>query len=584
MWLHKYNAFPDEKFRGHVLPVCCPLHDRRGSVKTIGGQMPWLYKNPSFAGKCHVIRFLPPVVFAIVALIGACVTLVVYNAEKTADRVRFDGFVDTAVDRVVNRVQQHIALLISTHAFFSATAGEMSRPAFARFVAGLDLEGEFKGIRGIGFARLIETGNEQSVEQELLRNYAVEREVWPVTTIERRAPITLLEPFDARNRAALGYDMFSEVRRRLAMTDAMASREPRASAPVQLAQEITPIKQAGFLVYIPLSATRDGDVEGFVYSPFRAGDLHAAALDRQPHLPLALRTQDVTEGEPMLLYRSDEFAEDGAATRLAGQRTVEIAGRKWLFSAHAVEAFGDRTYHPYSVVVGTISLLLAFAFAMSIRFQIKFVAAARALQAASERDINEKDLMLQEMKHRIKNSIARVLAIARQTAGSSSDIDEFSQSFTARLNAMANAQDMLTRSHWRRADLRELLATELEQVFGASHADDKIDGPPILLDERATQALGLTFHELATNALKYGGLSDEGGDLRIRWSVQGKRKARTLRLDWTETSPVPVEPPQGSGFGTRLIEANIRGELGGTLERTFRAEGMSFTMVIPLRS
>lgn len=545
--------------------------------------MPWLKKSVLHR-ECRVIRILPPAVFAIMVLIGACVTLVVYNAERTADRVRFDGFVDTAIDRVVGRVHQHIALLISTHAFFSATPGKMSRPAFARFVEGLDLEGAFKGIRGIGYARLIETGNEQSVELELWRNYAQKQQVWPVTTIDTRVPITLLEPFDARNRAALGYDMFSEVRRRRAMEEAMASRKPRASAPVQLAQEITPIKQAGFLVYIPFSATPDGDVEGFVYSPFRAGDLHTAALDRHPYMPVALKTQDVTEEEPMLLYQSDDFSEAGTMAWLAGERTVEIAGRKWLFSAHATEAFGGQTYHPYSVVVGTISLLLALAFAMSTRFQIKSVSAAHALRAASERDINEKDLMLQEMKHRIKNSIARVLAIARQTAGSSNDIDEFSQSFAARLNAMANAQDMLTRSYWRRTDLRELLATELEQVFGTSHADDKIDGPPVLLDERATQALGLTFHELATNALKYGGLSDDGGDLRIRWAIQGTRKARKLRLDWIETSPVPISEPQDSGFGTRLIDANIRGELGGTLERTFRPEGMRFTMVIPLGS
>ncbi|WP_417766640.1 CHASE domain-containing protein [Stappia sp.] len=518
------------------------------------------------------------------ALIGACVTLVVYNAEKTADRIRFDGLVDNAVDRVVDRVHQHIALLISTHAFFSASSGEMSRPAFARFVKGLDLEGDFKGIRGIGYARLIETGDEQGIEQELLRNYALEQNVWPVTTIDTRAPITLLEPFDVRNRAALGYDMFSEIRRRLAMQDAMESREPRASAPVQLAQEITPVKQAGFLVYIPFSATPGGKVEGFVYSPFRAGDLHTAALDRQPQLPVALQTQDVTEDEPVLLYRSDGFTENGAVAKLVGERTVEIAGRKWLLSAHATGAFSDHANHLYSIVVGSISLLLALAFAMSTQFLIKSVAAAHALRAASEREIKEKDLMLQEMKHRIKNSIARILAIARQTAGSSSDIDQFSQSFTARLNAMANVQDMLTRSHWRRTDLRELLATELEQVFGTSHADEKIDGPPVLLDERATQALGLTFHELATNALKYGGLSDDGGDLRIRWEITGRRKARRLRLDWTETSPVPVAPPQDTGFGTRLIDANIRGELGGTLERKFGPTGMCFTMVIPLGS
>ena len=192
--------------------------------------------------------------------------------------------------------------------------------------------------------------------------------------------------------------------------------------------------------------------------------------------------------------------------------------------------------------------------------------------------------MLQEMKHRIKNSIARVLAIARQTAASSDTIDEFSQSFSARLHAMANAQDMLTRSHWRQADLRELLATELKQVLGSDY-DERIDGPKVLLDERTTQALGLTFHELATNALKYGGISFGEGDLRISWTVTGRRKHRELQLSWVETSSGPIDtsgPIPTSGFGTRLIDANIRGELGGQLERELRPDGMSVRMVIPL--
>jgi two-component sensor histidine kinase len=87
-----------------------------------------------------------------------------------------------------------------------------------------------------------------------------------------------------------------------------------------------------------------------------------------------------------------------------------------------------------------------------------------------ERNLVARDLMLQEMKHRIKNSIARILAMARQTARRSPDLEAFSKSFTARLQAMANAQDMLTRSTWGRADLRALLLQELGQVFG--EADD----------------------------------------------------------------------------------------------------------------
>lgn len=536
-------------------------------------------------------RYLPPIVFLVVAAIGVGMTTVVYRAEETADRVRFERLADDAVERVLGRVRQHVALLISTHAFFSAQAGQMSRSAFQTFVAALDLEGQFEGIRGIGYARLIPTGKEQAAEEDLARNYGLQREVWPKTNQVLRTPIVLLEPSDERNRVALGYDMFNESRRRAAMTAAIDSGEMRASAPVELVQEITETKQAGFLVYIPFSAPRDDGaaalsgppgIDGFVYAPFRAGDLHQAALAREPSFPVEIETVDTSDGSDALLFRTAGFDPAQFAKGHSVERRIETAGRQWAFRIHPSTAFSALKKNFYSLLTGAISFLLALALAMSSRFQLKAVEAAEKLRAVSEKTVQEKDLMLQEMKHRIKNSIARVLAIARQTAANSDTIEDFSQSFTARLNSMANAQDMLTRSHWQRADLRELLNTELEQVFGDSCSEEKITGPKVLLDERTTQALGLTFHELATNALKYGGISTNNGDLLVNWEVQRVGKGRRLQLDWIETSAHPVEEPERSGFGTRLIDANIRGELGGSIDRDFRPGGMSVRMNIPL--
>jgi CHASE1-domain containing sensor protein len=523
-----------------------------------------------------------------VALVGIGATAVVYRAEEAGDRIRFESVADDTVDRVVSRVREHVALLISTHAFFSAQKGQVSRPAFDRFVDGLELSREFEGIRGIGYAARIEVGEEESIEARLEQGYALQRSVWPETDQPIRTPIVLLEPFDARNRAALGYDMFSEPRRRVAMKQAIARGAAQASAPVELVQEITEAKQAGFLVYIPF--TREGDllpdspsaVEGFIYAPFRAGDLHDAVLKRLANETFVLETVDVSDGEPVFLYRSPGFEETETITGMSVTRTVPVAGRNWAFTVRATPAFRSSTRHLYTILVGAISLLLALAFALATRFQLKLVESAHTLRAVSEKTVQEKDLMLQEMKHRIKNSIARVLAIARQTAASSETLSDFSTSFSARLNAMANAQDMLTRSHWQRADLEELLKTELEQVFGGARETDRLSGPKVLLDERTTQALGLTFHELATNALKYGGVASSEGDLDVHWEILGSGRQKRLRIDWIETSPEPVEPPTSQGFGSRLIDANIRGELGGTLEREFPRTGMKVRMVIPV--
>ena len=189
--------------------------------------------------------------------------------------------------------------------------------------------------------------------------------------------------------------------------------------------------------------------------------------------------------------------------------------------------------------------------------------------------------MLQEMKHRIKNSITRVLAIARQTASGATDVGEFSASFAARLQAMAASQDMLTRSRWQKADLGDLLRIELGQVFGKDLPDEILTGSQVLLDEKTTQALGLTFHELATNALKYGDANAIGA-LRIDWRLQGVGRDRKLALNWRETGQSALTAPAKSGFGTKLIDLNITRELRGTITRDFRPDGLKVAIAIPL--
>jgi two-component sensor histidine kinase len=228
-------------------------------------------------------------------------------------------------------------------------------------------------------------------------------------------------------------------------------------------------------------------------------------------------------------------------------------------------------------------LLLAGAMAMAARNQIRAFETASLLHEATEKSLADRDLMLQEMKHRIKNSITRVLAIARQTASGSTDIAEFSSSFAARLQAMAASQDMLTRSRWQKADLAELLRIELGQVFGTKLPDDMLVGETVMLSEAQTQALGLTFHELATNALKYGEAGNSVDALRVSWRVSQKGRVRLLELRWCETVDEQIQPPAKTGFGTKLIDMNIKHELGGEIRREYGETALVIEIDIPLR-
>lgn len=533
-------------------------------------------------------RFLPILVFLVVAAIGFGMSFSMYRTSNIERESALDMAADDIADRLASRFNQHMSLLEATKAFFTATNGDVSRAAFKTYVAGLDTEDRYDGIQGIGFARMIYTGNEATAEKMIAENYDAGMDVWPEETDQDfRAPIVLLEPDDMRNRNAVGYDMYTEPVRREAMADAFASDTPRASGPVELVQEITSEKQTGFLLYLPfkvdngpVNAEGNLPLSGFIYAPFRAGDLYEAVVAVEPDLPVAIEAHDQDAAETPL-FKSENYDTALEESDVSVERTIDIAGRTWVLDVTPTEAFEQRQFDVTPFVIASVSLLLAVALALSAQSQIKALAAAREVQRLTEKSLQERELILQEMKHRIKNSIARMLAIARQTAHHSETLSDFMESYSARLQAMSTAQDVLTRSHWGRADLKELLGKELEQVFGEIQTSYEVDGPMLELDEKATQAFSLTFHELATNALKYGSVSSGGTKLSVSWRFEGSGKDRKARLIWKECGSGFSEPPKRKGFGTRLIDANIMGELQGTIERHYSPEGLTVEIVFP---
>ena len=540
-----------------------------------------------------VNRYFPALVFLVTSAIGLALTWFVYQATEANTIARFERIAGEAANRVTLRVEKHVSLLVATRALFEATGGIVGHNSFRGFVDGLGIEGQYDGVQGIGFAKAVRAGSERFEEANLRANGGIEIKIWPDTDQRVRTPIVLLEPDNLRNHAALGYDMFSEPRRRAAMMQAATTGEARASAPVELVQEITSRKQAGFLVYLPFAADylsppeslgTELSVGGFVYAPFRAGDLHEAALASQPTLPVYVETFDITEGDEEPLYRSSGSSIPLVSKIYSVDREVDLLGRQWLFRITATPAFSRAYGSIIALVVGSVSLLLALTLAIAARSQQQAAEVSRRLQGVLEKNLEDKDLMLNEMKHRIKNALSRVLAISRQTAANSGSLAAYSESFSARLEAMSAAQDLLTRGRGQSVDLRELLEKELQQIFGQIVENDRISGVPVRLNERGTQALGLTFHELATNALKYGGIGDSGGDLSVEWIFVGAGDERRLDILWSETSNRTVSEPATVGFGSRLIQASIESELGGTIDRKFSESGMSVRISIPEKS
>ena len=190
------------------------------------------------------------------------------------------------------------------------------------------------------------------------------------------------------------------------------------------------------------------------------------------------------------------------------------------------------------------------------------------------RDNAHRNLMLQELNHRVKNSLASVQAIAMHTLSSATTLADFKPAFMARLMALSNTHNLLAVDAWSSVGLSEIIASELAPYdhHGEGRAD--LAGEDVQLGPNAALALAMAVHELATNAGKYGALSVPEGRVVVDWETRPADGGTRLRLRWREQHGPPVVPPQRKGFGSRLITEGLTMELDGTATLAFEPTGL----------
>ncbi len=188
------------------------------------------------------------------------------------------------------------------------------------------------------------------------------------------------------------------------------------------------------------------------------------------------------------------------------------------------------------------------------------------------------DAIGHEYGHRAKNMLTVIMTVARRTADASDSIDEFVTNFNARVTALARTHDTLARGGWRSTSLGEIVRREVE-TFAGSDTRVKITGPEFPLDHAQAQALGMAIHELATNAVKYGALSEIGQALDIEWSVDSA--TGTLTFVWRENTSQPLRQPAKKGFGSTIIDRIVPQQLSAQVERTFGETGLTCTLSMP---
>jgi PAS domain S-box-containing protein len=213
---------------------------------------------------------------------------------------------------------------------------------------------------------------------------------------------------------------------------------------------------------------------------------------------------------------------------------------------------------------------------------VQFIGILKDITARKHAEAHQQ-MLLDELNHRVKNTLATVQSIAAQTLRTNPEPALFREAFESRLLALSKTHDLLTRNAWRDADLSALLEQEFSPYRREGDHRVSLRGPRLRLPARAAINFGLVLHELVTNAAKYGALSVARGRLAVDWSLEPAPCGNSrLRFTWRETNGPPVSPPKREGFGSRLIRRSIEGELAGEVSLRFPATGAVCEIVIPL--
>ncbi|MDP2409539.1 MAG: HWE histidine kinase domain-containing protein [Pseudolabrys sp.] len=193
----------------------------------------------------------------------------------------------------------------------------------------------------------------------------------------------------------------------------------------------------------------------------------------------------------------------------------------------------------------------------------------------------QQSLMVRELHHRVKNTLATVQAIMGSTARSSETIEDFKTALIARIGSLARTHRLLT-DDGPTVSFGDILKNELDAFDDGSEGRITLTGPDVLLSSQLAVSLGMAVHELTTNAAKFGALSIYGGKVDVTWNVAIEKSRRTLTFDWVESSGPAVSEPARHGFGSRLLDFVLPGQIQAKATVDYAREGVRIHCVVPL--
>ena len=529
------------------------------------GPRGWLVRYP---------RALPLTIFLVVLAITALSVFSIERSQRERDVAMLER-VGLAMESALERRASVASSYLRAGGALFSTVAEVEPAVFARFVAELRLDSDYRGAEGFGWAPIVQRDEVEEFESLIGRYRVGGQNIFPSLEAQPRdklVPIQLLQPDTSQNRSVIGYDMYSESVRRAAMDAAEQQARPVASGRIELIySEPTP----GFILYMPVyeGGGSERRTKGFIYSPFNAQNFLQSAADLVDYDMTGVVLYD---GEPSEVSYLGAI-EGGAGDGMSARREVEIAGRTMTLVTTSARGHALSTLSMITLLFGlaVASLLML----VSRLLTKQAVEDQRSLNWFAEQN-SIRNSLTRELNHRVKNTLANVLSIVALTRRRSDDVEEFADGLDGRIRALSATHDLLTQSEWGTTPIAAVVNAELAPYAYDETHTIHVAGPDVELAPNDALSLGLALHELATNASKYGALSVEGGKVSITWELTADMLGR---IRWVESGGPTVEPPDKRGFGMDLIEKIVAHELRHPVDLRFDRDGVKCELLVPVR-
>lgn len=541
-------------------------------------------------------------------LLTSLVTYVLASTARAREQSRFLSTVQSAQDRIQTRLETYIALLRGTAALYAA--GEtVSLEEFRAYVERLRVKESYPGIQGIGFSQRVPAAQRATVAAQLRGTYPDFR-IWPDSPRAEYHAIVFLEPLDAGNRHAIGYDMYTDPIRREAMERARDRADVALSGKGAVSQDGDSISQAGFQIYVPVfewpesaadSTRRRTELLGYVYSPFLAGDMFAGIFGSERDPRVRFRVYDLVNLSENLMHDSDADA-PRLRPDLLRRGKLSIAGRTWDLEYEPTAAFLASSPPSYAVAVASAGVALSLLLFLTTRAQ------ARAQQRA-ERSERTRGRFLAAMSHELRtplnaimgyndlllaniygplstaqeNGIERSQRAARHLLELVNDVLDLSKIEAGKIELVTEPVEI--------AKLIEDLLTTIRPMVTAAGSELTVacgdEAPSIATDPRRVRQILLN---LLSNAAKYGGgkpihvsceTTSDGG-VTIGVADQGVGIApKDLPRIFEEFVQIESKPGQGTGLGLAISNRLARTLAGSLQVESEVGKGSTFWLKLP---